>query len=468
MTPPTVTELIRKLQQKQFKAYLVGGCVRDLVINRKPKDWDVATSALPEQVLELFPSGQLVGASFGVVNIPLRCHLCGLAPAESQCCLSSFHDPGTPDHVEVATFRKDGVYSDGRRPDTVEYTTSPEIDSNRRDFTMNALYCDPFGNGDGILDFHGGMKDLKKGIIRTVGFPQYRFQEDYLRMLRAVRFSVQLNFWLDRYTREAIERLAPEIVKISAERIRGEMDRMIECGRFFRGLRLMDEVRLLEQILPEVDNLQGVEQPPEFHPEGDVWTHTLMAMEDLMAGEQFSADLAVNWGMLLHDIGKPATQEFSGPKISFKGHDEVGASMVKTILGRLKYPNETIDQVEWLVSNHMRFYRLPEMRLAKVKTIMAHPLFTKLTTLCSCDCSASCQDFVDMAVWVNEMARKHPPEETRKVVPLVTGDDLIAAGFKPGPAFKTILQNILDAQLEGTITTKEQGLAIAFETTISQ
>ena len=427
-----------------------------MILKYQPKDWDIATDATPDQVLKLFPRGGLVGASFGVVNIPL--------------------DPGSmlvnsglnPDHVEVATFRKDGDYTDGRRPDTVEFTTSVEEDSNRRDFTFNALFYDPFKtwnvNPDypGLLDFHGGLKDLKKGIVRCVGMPYNRFREDYLRMLRAIRFAVRFNFWLDIPVMESLEVHARKIYDVAPERVQGELNGMMATGRFHRALALLDSLGLLKWIIPELGALKGCEQPPEFHPEGDVWTHTMLAMEYLMDGK-LAADVVTNLGLLFHDLGKPGTIGYDGKRITFHGHEQFGGVMARVVMRNLRYPNEITADVVWIIENHMRFYRLPEMRIGKARQFMAHRLFDRLMEVCRCDCASSQQDFSSTAEWIAEKRRQYSVESTRNTVPLVNGDVLIRIGMKPGPTFKTILEEALNAQLEGRFTTQDEGIRFVLD-----
>jgi poly(A) polymerase len=291
--------ILGKLHDEGYQACLAGGCVRDLLLGREPKDYDVATSATPAIVLDLFPRTFAVGAHFGVV----------LVSAEIE---------GQPTLTEVATFRSDGAYSDGRHPDAVRYTLSAEEDVQRRDFTMNGLLLDPdnavtaAGLGEapsalraGVLDYVGGLADLEAGIVRAIGQPERRFEEDHLRMLRAVRFAARLNFAIDPATQSAMRSLAPRIQAVSRERVRDELTRMLTEGHASRAFELLDQSGLLAEVLPEVAKLKGVEQPPQYHPEGDVWTHTLMLLDQLELG----CPMTLAWGVLLHDIGKPATYQ---------------------------------------------------------------------------------------------------------------------------------------------------------------
>jgi poly(A) polymerase len=321
--------ICRILRDRGHQAYLAGGCVRDILLGREPVDYDVATDATPDRVQKLFPNSLAVGAKFGVVIVT-----------------------DGPTQVEVATFRRDVSYSDGRHPDRVEYASSPEEDVKRRDFTINGLMLDPFSNE--VLDYVGGEKDLRAGIIRAIGNPEDRFREDKLRMIRAVRFAALFRYAIESGTFVAITKLAPDIFQVSAERIRDELTKILTEGAARRGFELLDETKLLPEILPEIARMKGVEQPPQFHPEGDVWIHTLMMIEQLKPG--CSPTLA--WGVLLHDVGKPPTfTPPSGPdgRIRFDRHVEVGAKMAEDICRRLRFSNDDTAQIVALVANHLRF-----------------------------------------------------------------------------------------------------------------
>jgi poly(A) polymerase len=324
--------IIADLSAQGFKAYLVGGCVRDLLLGVPAKDFDVATDARPEQVLALYPDAQRVGAHFGVVLV------CRSGAA-----------------VEVATFRSDDEYTDGRRPSSVKFETDPKQDALRRDFTINALFLDP-SSGE-VLDFVGGRADLAARLIRAIGDPETRFREDRLRMLRAVRFAARLQFDIEPATEDAIRRMAAQIHDVSAERIREELVRILTEGNARRGFELLDRTGLLQEILPEVSAMKGVEQPPEFHPEGDVWTHTLIMLEGLP--KDASPTLAM--GVLLHDVGKPPTFRVAD-RIRFDGHVEAGEELTRAIMGRLRFSNDDTCQVEALVGNHMKFKDAPRMK----------------------------------------------------------------------------------------------------------
>jgi poly(A) polymerase len=420
--------IVRRLRDQRFAAWLVGGCVRDLLLGRAPKDFDIATSALPAELLQIFPQAGQVGAHFGVVLV---------------------HEGSA--HVEVATFRSDLDYSDGRRPSAVHFESRPEQDVLRRDFTINALLLDPETNE--ILDFTGGRADLEARVIRAIGDPLRRFEEDHLRLLRAIRFAARLDFTIEHTTFEAIRSLAPAIHRISIERIRDEVSRILTEGGARRGFELLDASGLLREILPEVAALKGVEQPPEFHPEGDVWTHTLVMLDGL---QEPTLELAL--GVLLHDVGKPATFRIAD-RIRFDGHVEKGVEIAHALLNRLRYPNAVIEQVEALIDNHMRFKDVPHMRESKIKRFLRMPKFGEHMELHRLDCLSSHGSLANYE-FARSKQREVPPEQLRPA-PLVTGHDLIAAGCKPGPAFGTALRETEDAQLEGRVTTKEEALKIA-------
>ena len=429
MTNQTLAGLIvRWLRVEGHSAWLVGGCVRDLLLGRVPKDFDVATSATPAELLRIFPGAGQIGAHFGVVLV---------------------HEDAA--HVEVATFRTDLDYADGRRPSAVHFESSPQQDVLRRDFTINALLLDP-DTGE-VLDYVGGRADLDARIVRAIGDPVRRFQEDHLRMLRAVRFAARLEFTIEPATLAAIQKLAPEIRHISIERVRDEISRILTEGGARRGFELLDAAGLLREVLPEVSALKGVEQPPQFHPGGDVWTHTLIMLEGL---REPSVELAL--GVLLHDIGKPATFRIAD-RIRFDGHVEKGVEIAHALLNRLRYPNAVIERVEALIDNHMRFKDLPNMRESKIKRFLRMPNFEEHLALHRLDCLSSHGSLANYDFARNKQ-REVPPEQLRPV-PLVTGHDLIAAGCKPGPAFGAALHEAEDAQLEGRVATKEEALKIA-------
>jgi len=422
-------EIIRDLRALHHRAYLVGGCVRDRLLGIAPKDFDVSTGALPSEIARIFPESQPVGAHFGVVLVT----------------------GGSGIHVEVATFRSDGAYIDGRHPDEVSFETDPALDVQRRDFTINGLMEDP--SSGQIIDYVGGRQDLQSKLIRAIGDPQRRFQEDRLRMLRAVRFAARLGFDIEAETLEAIRREANCILRVSAERIREELVKILTEGGARRGIELLDDAGLLVHVLPEIKALQGVEQPPEFHPEGDVWIHVLLMLEQM---RNPTPTLAL--GVLFHDVGKPSTFRIAG-RIRFDGHAEVGARMTRELLGRLRFSTEDVDRVTSLVANHMKFKDVRQMRLSTLKRFLRLPHFDEHLELHRLDCLSSHRQ-LDAYNFVRAKLSEIRQAELRPRR-LVTGQDLIAAGHRPGPQFREALTAVETAQLEGEITSREQALELA-------
>jgi len=430
--------IIETLRQHGFQAYLVGGCVRDVLLKRQPADYDVATSATPAQVMEIFPDTYAVGAQFGVVLVPLP---------ESQRESYTQNAPPKSKAVEVATFRSDLGYSDGRRPDEVRFSQDPREDVARRDFTINGMMLDPV-SGE-VLDFVGGQRDLNAGIIRAIGDPACRFAEDKLRMLRAVRFAARFDYTIEAETLAAIRRLAPEIQVVSRERVRDELTRMLTEGHPRRAFLLLDETGLLKKVLPEISALKGVQQPPEFHPEGDVFAHTLLLLENLP--EPCPSTLA--WGALLHDVGKPATFRVAPDRIRFDGHVEVGVKMAEQICERLRLSNHDTAQVLALVDNHMRFGHVTRMKESTLKKFLRLPGFDEHLALHRADSLASHGNLSTYEFLLKKLT-EIPPERIRPAA-LITGDDLIAAGYHPGPRFREILEAVEDLQLEGRLLSRD-------------
>jgi poly(A) polymerase len=428
------TEVLTTLRQHGYSAYFVGGCVRDLLLGCEPSDYDIATNATPDTALRIFPESIAVGAQFGVVLVIVR------SPDGKQAY-----------KVEVATYRSDIGYTDGRHPDQVRFAKTPQEDVRRRDFTVNGLLLDPIE--EEVLDYVGGESDLKARIIRTIGDPQERFTEDKLRMMRAVRFAARLSYEIESKTFASIQRLAANICQVSRERIRDELDKMLTEGHARRAFELLDSTGLLQQVLPEIAAMKGVQQPPQFHPEGDVWTHTLMLLEGLEKG--CSSSLA--WGVLLHDVGKPPTFRVAPDRIRFDQHAEVGTRMTEEICRRLRFSNETTEQVMQLVANHMRFGDVKRMKASTLKRFMRLPRFREHLELHRLDCNASHRD-LSLYEYAKEKFENTPQEEIRPA-PLLSGNDLIAAGWQPGPHFKTALDAVEDAQLEGTVTSKAEALS---------
>lgn len=415
------------LKHDGYQALLAGGCVRDLLLGRQPEDYDVATDATPEQVTRLFPDSLRVGAQFGVVLVPRGAH-----------------------KVEVATFRKDLGYSDGRHPDGVAYAKTPREDAQRRDFTINGMMM-RHDSGE-VLDFVGGTQDLRAGVIRAIGSPAQRFAEDKLRMLRAVRFAARFGFAIEQHTIEAIRTHAAQVVQVSPERIREELTKLLTEGAARRGFEMLDETGLLQTVLPEVAAMKGVPQPPEFHPEGDVWIHTRLMLERLPAG--CSPTLA--WGVLLHDVGKPETFRSAaetGDRIRFDGHVEAGVRIAEAICERLRFSSEATDQIVALVRNHMRFKDLLQMRPATLKRFVSLPAFDEHLELHRLDCLAS-HGRLDAYDFARRYVAETPPEKVRPPR-LLTGDDLLAMGIQPGPLMGSLLAALEDAQLDERLTTVE-------------
>jgi poly(A) polymerase len=461
--------VVGELRAAGYEALLAGGCVRDLLLGREPKDYDVATSATPEVVLRLFKRTFAVGAHFGVVLV------------------ADGDDEGYRT-TEVATFRSDGAYSDGRHPNAVRYTTSAEEDVKRRDFTINGLLLDPLrGTGlreasplrqaekqpqvlrlaalaqddsdlkRAVIDYVGGVGDLELGIVRAIGRADLRFEEDHLRMLRAVRFAARFGFEIEEGTKRAIHSLAAKTAAVSRERVRDELTKMLTEGRARIAFELLDETGLLKEVLPEVARMKGVEQPAQFHPEGDVWVHTLGLLEQLGAG--CSATLA--WGALLHDVGKPPTFRRAPDRIRFDGHVDVGVAMGAEICRRFRFSNEETRQIVALIENHMRFMDAGRMKTSTLKRFFRLEGFEEHLALHRMDCVAGSGN---LEHW--EFVRERydaMPEEAVRPRPLITGRELIAAGYAPGAGFKEMLRAVEDAQLEGTIGSADEALRLVRE-----
>ncbi len=416
------------LQRNGHQALLVGGCVRDILLGREPADYDVTTDATPERVMELFPESISVGAQFGVVLVP--------------------HD-GLK--VEVATFRSDLGYSDGRHPDRVVYSKTPEEDVERRDFTINGLLM-RHDTGE-ILDFVGGQADLKAGSIRAIGEPDRRFAEDKLRMMRAVRFAARFEFDIEHKTFAAIRRHAGAVTDVSAERIRDELTKLLTEGAARRGFALLEESSLLSIVLPEIRAMKGVPQPPQFHPEGDVWVHTLLMIEGLPRG----TSPTLGWGVLLHDVGKPPTfkpASETGDRIRFDHHVDVGVRMAEAICRRYRFSNEETEQIIALVANHMRFMAVDQMRTSTLKRFVRLRHFEEHLELHRLDCLSSHRN-LDSYGAVQRFLAETPAEQVRPQR-VLTGTDLSEMGYIPGPLFSEILRAVEDAQLEGRIASKEE------------
>jgi len=421
--------IVRELQNAGHEAFFAGGCVRDLLRGVVPKDFDIATSARPEEIRKLYPKADAIGAHFGVMLVRRGGH-----------------------HFEIATFREDGDYVDGRRPASVSFTTA-EVDAKRRDFTINGIFLDPVA--DRLIDYVGGEADLEKGILRAIGHAEDRFREDYLRLLRGVRFATLLDFRIEAGTWEAIRAVSGNITSISPERIREELDKIWTSPNRLRGFDLLVESGLMKAILPEILDLKGCEQPPQFHPEGDVFIHTRLVLSHLPP----NASLPLVLSALLHDIAKPATFSLDPEegRIRFSGHDKLGAEMAEGILRRLRYSNAVIEAVVSGVAHHMRFKDVRKMRTATLKRFMARDHFADELQLHRADCLGSCKN-LDNLDFLQEKQREF---ESAPLLPkwFLQGGDLIARGWPPGPDLGEVLTEAHDLQLEGTHRSREEALA---------
>lgn len=426
--PDAAIRIIRALEASGHRALLAGGCVRDALLGSPPKDWDIATDAAPEAVQGLFPKTVAVGAQFGVV----------LVRVDGQ-------------EFEVARFREDGPYGDGRHPDSVR-PSDEKGDANRRDFTINGMFYDVSKNQ--LLDYVGGRRDLEEGIIRAIGEPALRFREDHLRMMRAIRFSARFGFAIEPATAAAIEAGAELIGKISPERIRDELTIILTQANSDIAFAALGSSGLLERVLPEVAAMRGVAQPPEFHPEGDVWTHVLA----MLRIKKPSASPTLAWGILLHDVGKPPTYTETD-RIRFNGHDKAGAAMSDAICGRLRMPKARAARIRELVANHMRFMHVEKMREARLKRFLREPYFGELLELHRVDCLASHGNLRTHEFCKRKLGEIH--EEALRPPRLLDGRDLMAMGYPAGPKLGEILTALEDEQLEGRIATGEEAREFA-------
>lgn len=428
LMPDAALHVLKTLRAAGHEALLAGGCVRDFLLGKTPKDHDVATSATPDQVVALFPGARTVGAHFGVVIVR--------------------HDH---EHVEVATFRTDGSYKDGRRPQTVSFSTAEE-DAKRRDFTINGIFRDPIDNR--IIDYVGGQEDLRARRLRAIGDPHRRFEEDRLRLLRAVRFAATLDFEIEPATWAAVRAHAGGLGDVSAERIRDELIRILLCPSRLRGFDLLVDSGLMAVVLPEILDLRGVEQPPQWHPEGDVFVHTRLMLS--LLPERVSLPLVL--AVLLHDIAKPATfSRDADGRIRFNGHDKLGAEMGGDILRRLKFPNDVIEPATGMIERHMTFKDVQKMRRSTLRRLMARPTFADELELHRVDCLGS-NGLLDNHEF---LLAKQAEFASEPLLPnwLLTGADLIASGWSPGPELGRALTAVQNAQLEGLVRTREEALA---------
>ena len=419
--------IISRLREKGYQGYLAGGCVRDHLLGKPPQDYDIATDARPETVQEIFPRTLAVGTQFGVILVIID---------------------GEP--FEVATFRHDGPYLDGRRPSHVRFASLQE-DILRRDFTINGMMYDPVA--DRVIDLVGGRDDLSRRVVRAIGAPQARFQEDRLRMVRAVRFAAGLGFAIEEETLRAIAEQAAGITQISWERIGEEVTRILTEGGAKKGFELLDATGLLRAIFPEIEAMKGVEQTPDFHPEGDVFTHTLLMLSHLAPYP--SESLA--YGCLLHDIAKPVCVKSGAGRVTFYGHSEKGAEIAVEILKRLKRSRAVWERAAYLVKSHLRHTQAPKMRLSTLKRFLGEEGIEELLELTRIDALSAngdlqYYDFCRRKIAELKAEQIHPE-------PLLRGRELIEMGFAPGPLFQKILHQVEEAQLEGELRTKEQAVA---------
>ena len=418
-------DIIQRLREAGHEAYLAGGCVRDRLLGREPKDFDVATAATPRTIRAIFPDTVDVGSQFGSIVVLVE---------------------GEP--FEVTTFRSDGPYRDGRRPEHVRHGTL-EDDVRRRDFTINAMMYDPAE--DRVIDLVEGREDLARGLVRAIGDPRERFAEDRLRMVRAVRLACGLGFAIDGPTVRAIRDHAGAVTQVAWERIGAEITRTLTEGGARRGFELLDETGLLEVILPEIAAMKGCEQTPDYHPEGDVFVHTLTLLGHLDAPTETLA-----YGCLLHDVAKPPCRQPAGERVTFYGHPEKGAEMATEILRRLKRSRAVAERVAWLVRYHLRYTQAPKMRLSTLKRFLAEDGIHELLELCRIDALSSNGD-----LGYYDFCRKKLAELGEKEVkpePLLRGRDLIRLGYAPGPAFSAMLQAVEEAQLEGELRTADEAV----------
>jgi len=436
-------DVVRCLRQSGFEALWAGGCVRDELLGLVPADYDVATSARPEQVVQTFRKTVEVGASFGVVEV--------IGPRRAD---SSFAK------VQVATFRSDGAYVDGRRPESVTFS-SPKEDAERRDFTINGMFFDPL---DGrVIDYVGGQADLQAKVLRAIGDPKARFREDKLRLLRAVRMAARFGFPIEPQTAAAIREMAPQITVVSAERIAEELRKMLAHPNRAWALQQLDELGLLRHVVPEVDNaMKGLPQGFPNAPTGDLWQHTLRVME-VLDGPQWPAPAPVSFSLafaaLLHDVGKKRTAARAGDRYTFHGHEHIGKRLAGVACRRLKLSNAETVRVEWLVERHQYLCDAPTMRASKLKPILVHPGIGELLALHRADSVASGRSVAHVE-FCERILRDTPAEELNPP-PLLTGDDLNALGWEQGPLFKRVLDAVRDAQLAGTIRTKDDAIRLA-------
>lgn len=421
----TAIWIVKRLREEGYQSYFAGGCVRDSLLGNSPDDYDIATDAKPEEIQKIFPKTLAVGAKFGVTLV--------IVDGES---------------FEVATFRYDGPYLDGRHPSQVRFASMKE-DILRRDFTINGMFCDPLE--DRVIDLVGGRADLERRQIRAIGNPRERFEEDRLRVVRAVRFAASLDFAIEEETFRAVRDLAPTVTQISWERIGEEITRILTEGGARRGFNLLDSSDLLKVLLPEIEVMKGIEQSPDYHPEGDVFTHTLMTLEHLVHPTE-----ALAYGCLLHDVAKPICMRKEGNRVTFYSHTEKGGEMAEEILRRLRRSRAIWERVVYLVRNHLRHTQAPKMRLSTLKRFLGEEGIEELLELTRIDALSANGDLQYYEFCKRKLAEMKQEEIHPEL--LLRGRDLIALGFSPGPLFQSILRQVEEAQLGGEIHTKEEAV----------
>jgi poly(A) polymerase len=426
------TEVVRKLREAGYEALWAGGCVRDLLLGHLPSDYDVATSATPEQVMQLYRNRTVaVGASFGVVRVRSR-------PRQ-----------GPADEVEVATFRSDGQYRDGRRPESIVFST-PREDASRRDFTINGMFLDPLN--DALIDYVGGRADLQAGVLRAIGDPVARFDEDKLRLIRAVRFAARFGLRIEPATRAAVVAMSPQITVVSAERIAQELRRMLVDGSRAVAMKLALETGILAAVLPPLIPFKGIFQGKPYLPEGDLWDHTMLVLKFLPPEPSFTLAFAA----LLHEVGKPATRSIHDWRDSNHHHERAGREIADRLCRQLKLSNAERERITWLVENHQSLVAARQLRESKLKRILAHEGIEELLQLHRADALASRGECPDVD-YCEDYLRAEPDGPVNPP-PLVTGHDLVRHGLSPGAHFAIILERIRDAQLNRTINTKQEAL----------
>ena len=417
--------IVKRLRDEGYESYLAGGCVRDMVLGKMPQDYDISTNAKPDEIARIFPNTIPVGAQFGVLLVMIE-----------------------GEAFEVASFRHDGPYLDGRRPTHVRYGSLQE-DIFRRDFTINGMVYDPITGQ--IIDLVGGRKDLERKLVRAIGNPRARFEEDRLRMVRAVRFAASLDFTVEIETFDAIRELAPTVKQISWERIGEEVTRILTEGGAKKGFELLDRAGLLKILLPEIEAMKGIEQSPDYHPEGDVFIHTMLTL-----GHLDSPTETLAYGCLLHDVAKPVCIRRDEQRLTFYGHTEKGAEMAEEVLKRLKRSRATWERVAYLVRNHLRHVQAPQMRLSTLKRFLGEDGIDELLELTRIDALSANGDLQHYRFCKQKLAELE--EEEIHPEPLLRGRDLIAMGFSPGPNFQTILKQVEEAQLGGELSSREEAM----------